>query len=86
MSAELTDAEREALATWDSGTYSCACRTEICQRVPCHNDRDDLYVTVAHLIAARVRAAKAEAWGEGNAACCWPAYPHLNPYREGATE
>lgn len=31
-----------------------------------------------------LRDRDAEKWDEGNAACCSPAYKHLNPYREGS--
>lgn len=31
--------------------------------------------------AERDRQVAAKAWDEGNAACCEPAYVHLNPYR-----
>ena len=44
---------------------------------------------IESIVAARVAAARAEAWDEGNEACCYPAYTHLNPYRaliEGADQ
>ena len=54
-----------------------------------HFGRCYLEADVESIVAARVAAARAEAWDEGNEACCYPAYTHLNPYRaliEGADQ
>lgn len=68
MTERLTNDERGDLRTWDNLAYSCACLSEFCEEVPCHNDRDDLYITVERILTARVQAAKADAWEEGYAA------------------
>jgi hypothetical protein len=46
----LSREQVERLAQWDSGAYSCAC-PDTCPTLPCTNDRDDLYVTVAAMLA-----------------------------------
>lgn len=56
------DIHRE-LAVFDNGAYFCACR-EHCPSIPCNNDRDDLYTTVARIIESRERAAVAKALRE----------------------
>lgn len=82
----LTAEERGDLRPWDNLAYSCACLSEFCEEVPCHNDRDDLYITVERIIAARVQAAKAEAWDEGvregKVVGTWGLPALSNPYRE----
>lgn len=57
---ELIDAEREALGIFDNGTYSCACRGEVCGSIPCRNDRNDLLTTVERILTARLAAVEAE--------------------------
>lgn len=57
---DLTDAEREELGIFDNGTYSCACRGEVCESIPCRNDRNDLLTTVERILTARLAAVEAE--------------------------
>lgn len=63
----LTEAEREELAPFDEGYYSCACGPRLCASLPCDNDRIDLARVVADLIAARLAPirAVAEQWDTG---------------------
>ena len=42
------------------------------------------YDVMAEAVVAALEAVLAEVWDEGNAACCPPAYTHLNPYRRDA--
>jgi hypothetical protein len=58
----LTEEELESLAHWDDGDYSCACTSEgPCKNLPCQNERDDLTLTVARIVAAHEAAALREA-------------------------
>lgn len=51
---KLTDAERELLAPYVTGSYTCTCTGRRCVLVPCDNDREDAFTVVERIVEARI--------------------------------